>query len=170
MLVNQLFIGSIIEDTKTGTVYEITGVSTEYRGFNEIYRYTVRPLINPLGVRTTNIEIANVYQLSSIYFYNVYAKCDPDSGLAYFPLTTIDVIDSEKLIENEKFLPNYFYKVRLFEKNNIIYRARLKCNQRKTIKLVRLANKLERFIYARPTVVKNIHALELFEEYLVHSK
>ncbi|MEG3034078.1 MAG: hypothetical protein RR877_01125 [Aurantimicrobium sp.] len=137
--------------------------------YDEIFRYTVRTLVNPLGVKVNEIMIANVSQLASLHFFNVESKPDADSGLVSFPITTISEEDSEKLSSIDIFLENYFYRVRLFRKRKTIYRVKLEDLTEKTVKVARMANFIERLLFNKMTVIKVIPVTELFEEYKVYT-
>lgn len=169
MAISQLYVGSIIEDLKTNSIYEINGVSMVATNYGEIFRYTVRTLVNPLGVEVNEIMIANVSQLASLHFFNVESKPDADSGLVSFPITTMSEEDSVKLSSIDIFLKNYFYRVRLFRKSKTIYRVKLESLADKTVKVTRLANFLERALFKKLTIIEVIPVTELFEEYMVYS-
>ena len=169
MSISQLYVGSIIEDLKTNSIYEITGVTMDTSNYDETFRYTVRTLVNPHDVKVNEIMIANVSQLASLHFFNVESKPNADSGLVSFPITTMSEDDSERLSSIDIFLENYFYKVRLFEKLKTIYRVKLENMSDKTVKIVRVANFLERALLNKMTIIKVIPVTELFEEYKVYT-
>lgn len=168
MSVSQLYVGSIIEDLRTNSIYEITGVTLEEGSFDEVFRYTVRTLVNPMDVKINEIRIASVDQLGTLHFYNVESKADGNSGLVSFPITTMFEDDSTKLASIDIFLNNYFYKVRSFSKGKDIYRVKLESLENKTVKIVRSANFLERFLFNKITVPDVIDITDLFESYTVH--
>ena len=167
MSISQLYVGSIVEDLKTNSIYEINGVTMDTSNYDETFRYTVRTLVNPLDEKVNEIMIANVSQLASLHFFNVESKPDTDSGLVSFPITTMSEEDSEKLSSIDIFLENYFYKVRLFRKRKTIYRVKLESIADKTVKIARVANLLERALFNKMTVIEVIPVTELFEEYKV---
>ena len=89
MSISQLYVGSIIEDLETNSIYEINGATMDTSNYDETFRYTVRTLVNPHDVKVNEIMIANVSQLASLHFFNVESKPDTDSGLVSFPITTM---------------------------------------------------------------------------------
>ena len=169
MTVSQFYVGSIIEDLKTNSIYEINGVTMDTSNYDETFRYTVRTLVNPHDIIVNEIMIASVAQLASLHFFNVGSKPDTDSGLVSFPITTMSIEDSEKLASIGIFLKNYFYRARLFSKGKAIYRVRLHSLKDKTVRVARMANIIERALFKKTTVIKVIPVTELFEEYKAYS-
>ena len=70
MPVSQFQVGSIIEDLKSNSIYEITGVVINTHFGVEYYSSTVKTLVNPMDLQVEIISIATVEELALVHFFN----------------------------------------------------------------------------------------------------
>ena len=84
MFISKLPIGSIVEDTFTNCIFEITNVNCEETIKGSIYRYDIRILVNPTEVVSEKVMIATIDQLNRLHFFNLVSEIDEDSGLVNF--------------------------------------------------------------------------------------
>lgn len=167
MNINKLRIGSIIEDFKTNSIYEIITVTEDYGYNGRSYNYAVNILVNPLDIRINIIKIARINQLASLHFYNVDNVINDSSGLVDFTLGTMSEENSAKLTDITIFVKNYFYKERFFKQKNKVYSVFLEDLIKRTVLIKRDANFLERLFFSKETITKIIPITSLFEEYVV---
>lgn len=165
MFITKLPIGSIVEDTFTNCIFEITNVNCEETFKGNIYRYDIRILVNPTEVVSEKVMIATIDQLNRLHFFNLVSETDEDSGLVNFVVSTMDEEDTAKLCSIEIFLRNFFSKKRHFRRKSHFYEVVESDVENKRVKVKREANLAEKFFYNTGTVVKDIEMIELFEEF-----
>ena len=168
MPVSQFQVGSIIEDLKSNSIYEITGVVINTHFGVEYYSYTVKTLVNPMDLQVEIISIATVEELALVHFFNVEAKVNPQTGLVEFLITTMYEEDYVRLAAIEVFVKNYFSEAKLYTKDQTKYRVELESLEQGMVRVTRLSNVFEKFLFKKEVVFKVISVEELLEEYQVH--
>ena len=165
MFITKLPIGSIVEDTFTNCIFEITNVNCEETAKGNIYRYDIGILVNPTEVVSEKVMITTIDQLNRLHFFNLIPETDEDSGLVNFVVSTLDEEDTAKLCSLEIFLRNFFSKKRHFRRKTYFYEVIETDIENRRVKVKREANLIEKFFYNTGTIIKDIEMVELFEEF-----